>query len=426
MKVNVKESAKCQKTLHIEVPKEVINGEFERYYEYLKKTAQVPGYRKGKVPREILEQYFSDKASDKVLTTLVSDNYQKAIEQEDIHPVQLPEISDVQFKKDAKLTFQAKVDIRPKFKLKEYKGIKLKKQRMNIKEEEITRVLSFLQERYAQFIPVEDRPTKIGDYIICDYSYSVEGKVIEKKERAWFGIEEKLFIPGLPQALEGIKVQEKKEFDLALPEKFQPAELAKKTANFSITVYEIKNKKLPELNDELAKTIGKDTLVELKTQIKGDLEREKQMQVHQDMKKQLIEYLIKTMAIDVPQTLVVKREQSLKEASRQRLKQQGMTDEQINAEENKAAGHFHKQASQQVMAFFILDEIAHKENIKVEQPELDKRVELIAQSYNQKKEDVLKYLTEKNLLENIHSEIWEEKVISFLVEHAKIEEINSK
>lgn len=426
VKVNVKNSAKCQKILEIEVSKAAIQEEFERYYNELRKTAQVPGFRKGKAPRQILEQRYANKANDRVLSNLVNDTYHQAVEKENIKPITIPHISDIDFKKDEKLTYQAKVDVYPNFNLKEYKNIKLKKQALVVKDEEVDKVLSFLQERYAQFLPIENRGTKIGDYVICDYSYSVNDKVLEKKEHVWLWVNKEMFIPGLSKELEGINLTEKKEFKIKLPEKFHPAEFAKQTALFSILVKEIKEKKLPTLNDEFAKMIGKNSLAELKTHLKEDLKKEKEAQIRQDIKSQLIDCLVKRMPIDVPPTLFEKRKQLLKNTTKQRLKQQGMTEEQIIKEEQNLGDFFDKEAVKQLRIYFIFENIAKKENIVVEKEEMDKRIELLAESYNQKKEALLKYLHEKNLLEDLHGELWEEKIVSFLIDTAKIEEVSLK
>jgi trigger factor len=422
VKVSVKDTAKCQKMLDIEVPIDTVTGAFDRYFDELKKTAQVPGFRKGKAPRELLEAHFADKAHDKVLTNLVTETYHLALEKEKIHPVALPNISNVNFKKDEKFTFQAQVDVRPKFALKEYTAVKIKKQASSIKDDEVEKILTYLQERYAQFLPVEQRPAAIGDYIMCDFSYAVEGKEIEKKTGAWFSIDQEMFMPGLSKELVGMAAAAKKEFSIVLPKKFHPQELAQKTADFSVTIHEIKEKKLPERNDDFAKMVSEKSLEDLMSHIKEDLTKEKEAQIKQDMRAQLLAHLVKVMPIDVPPSLVEKREHALRDSFKQRLKQQGVPDEQIAAEEKNIDARFKEEAVNQVRVYFILEDIARQENIDVDDHEMDARVETIARSYNQKKDDVMKYLREKNLLENIHWDVWEEKIIAFLLERASVED----
>ena len=420
MKIKVKDSQTCQKTLEIEVPKETVNEEFERYFKSISNAAQVPGFRKGKVPRAMLEEHFAEKANDKVLTDLLNDSYHKAIEKENIKPVSMPEISEVKFKKDEELKFQAKIDIQPSFTLKEYKNIAIKKLTEEVKEDDVTKVIVYLSERYAQYLPIEDRAVKIDDYIVCDYSYSVGEKELDKKENAWLCVSKEMFIPELSDKIAGAKLKEEKIFEIVLPEKFKPEEFAGKKANFKLLVSEIKEKKLPELNDEFAKTLRIESIDKLKEQVKNDLVKEKQMQAKQDLKAQIINHLEKTMPIDVPPTLIEKREKLLRDTAAQRMKQQGLNDEQIVKEQQKMGDMFSKEALKQVRVFFILETIAETEKIKVEQIEFDTKIDEMAASYNQKKEEVLKYLSEKNLLENIHWEIWEEKIISFLLDNAKV------
>ncbi|MBU1087880.1 MAG: trigger factor [Candidatus Omnitrophica bacterium] len=422
MKIKVKNSQTCQKTLEIEIPKETVKEEFERYYKSISTAAQVPGFRKGKAPRAMLEEYFADKANDKVLTTLLNDTYHKAIEKENIKPVSMPEISEVKFKKDENLTFQAKIDIQPAFTLKEYKNIAIKKLSEEVKEEDVSKVVGYLSERYAQYLPIEDRSVKNDDYIICDYKYSVGDKELDKKEYAWLCVNNDMFIPELAQKIAGATLNEEKTFEIVLPKKFKPEEFAGQKANFKLLVKEIKEKKLPELNDDFAKMLRVESIDKLKEQIKDDLVKEKQLQAKQDLKAQIINYLEKIMPIDVPQTLVEKRETLLRDGAVQRMKQQGLNDQQIETELKKMDDMFSKEALKQVRVFFILENIALAEKIKVEQAEFDVRISEIAASYNQKKEEVLKYLSEKNLLENIHWDVWEEKIIAFLLANAKISE----
>jgi trigger factor len=422
VKIKIKNSQTCQKTLEIEVPKETVNEEFERYYKSISNAAQVPGFRRGKAPRAMLEEHFADKASDKVLTNLLNDTYHKAIEKENLKPVSMPEISEVKFKKDENLTFQAKIDIQPSFTLKEYKNIPVKKQTEEVKEEDVSKVLEYLSERYAQYLPIEDRKVKIDDYIICDYSYSVGDKELDKKEHAWLWVSKEMFIPDLSKKIEGAGINEEKTFEISLPKKFKPEEFSGKQAVFKLLVKEIKEKKLPDLNDEFAAMLKAESIENLKTQIKNDLVKEKQMLSNQDVRAQIINHLEKIMPIDVPPTLVEKREKLLRDTSAQRMKQQGLNNEQIEKEQKKMGDMFSKEALKQVRVFFILENIALAEKIKVEQKEFDGRIGEIAASYNQKKEEVMKYLTEKNLLENIHWEVWEEKIIAFLLDNAKVAE----
>ena len=426
MKVKIKETAKCQKTLEIEVSKEVIQEEFVQCYKEIRKTAQIPGFRKGKASQEVLEKHFSDKANDKVLTNVVNDAYHEAIKKENLRPVSMPDITDVNFKNDDQLTFKAKIDIRPEFTLKDYKGIKVKKGKLDISEAEVDKILGYMQERYAQFDPVqEQRGVKIGDYIICDYSYEVEDKQIDKKDHAWLWIDKEMFLPGLSKKIEGIKAGENRKFDIKIPEKFHLAEIAKKNAKFDITVTEIKEKKLPELNDEFLKKSGKNSLEELKLQIKDDLTQEKEMQNKQALKAQIINHLVKVMPIEVPQALVDKREQGLKDSSAQRLKQQGLNESQLEDELKKMKDMFKDEALKQVRSFFLLEDIAVKEKIEVTNDEMSERIATMARLYNQKQEELLKYLQKNSMLESIHWDVWEEKIIGFLVDNAKVEEITS-
>jgi len=422
VKISVKDSAKCQKKLEIEVPKELIEKEFDKVYTELQKNAEVPGFRKGKAPRHMLEEHFGHKASERALSNLINEGYHKAIEQENIHPVQMPEISNVNFDENDKLTFEALVDIKPVFELKNYKGLKIKKASALVTDEDVDKTIELLRDRYAQYIPVETRGIKIGDYVICDFSYYTADKLIEEKKNSWLLITKEMFIPGLDKKLEGIKKDEEKEFEITLPKYYKPEEFAGKKVKFKIKVNEIKEKKLPALDDEFAKMAGKKTMDEIRVQIRQEMEKEKQLQVKQDMRSQLIDGLVKAMPLDVPPSLLAKREESLKQSTRERMRQSGLTQEQMDKKEKQLNEVYAKEALKQLRIYFIMGEIAEKEKITVEEQDMTQRIEDLAKTYNQNPDTVFNYLEQNNLLENMHSEILEEKIISFLIDNAKVEE----
>ncbi len=426
MKVDITDKAKCQKTLQIEVPAQVIIAEFEQVYAEIRKTAQIPGFRKGKAPQDVLEQHFSAKANEEVLNNLVNNTYRQAVADNKLKPVASPQISDIDFKQEEKLSFTATVDVRPEYELKDYKGLKIKKSSTTVGPEEVDRVLEAIREQNANFSPVEDRPAKIGDYIISDYSYSVEEKTVEEKSNAWLWLDEKIFNGELGRQMAGVKPGEEREFDLELPEKFSPEELAKKTAHFKIRVKEIKEKKLSELDDDLARRVGKDSLAELREQIVSELGEEKKNRVRQEMKDQVVDALVKMMPVDVPETMREQRERLLRENAKNRLSQQGLKPEQAQAETETLKPMIEQEALKQLRSFFILEDIGEKEAIEVKEEELLQRLDRIGVSSNQNREQVLKYFQENNMLENLHWDIWENKIIDFLLANAQIEEVEGK
>ena len=192
MKSDMKVINGCQRQLKLEASVEEILTKYDKVYGQLQKVAQVPGFRLGKAPRHILEQHFSDKAKEEVLSQLITKSYQKAVEQNSLEPVTYPEISDIKFEKNKPLYFTAKVDVKPEIKLKNYKGIKVKKKKIDITPEEINKALSSIRENLSVISPVlEDRELREGDFILADIECFVDGVCIDKRQDTLLFLSEK-------------------------------------------------------------------------------------------------------------------------------------------------------------------------------------------------------------------------------------------
>ena len=422
MKVTVEKVAACQKRLVIEVPPEKISEGFSAFYSRLAKTAEVPGFRKGKAPRQMLEQHYQRTAREEVLSALVNDAYQQALTQEKLKPVESPAISDIDFQENKPLKFHATVDIAPEFELKTYRGLKLNRAGARVGDEELNQVLDYLRDRHAQFLPVEGRPAQMGDYLIADYQFSVDGRIVDKKEKVWLWLSEQMFIPAMAKELVGVTPAQTREFDAVLPEHYHPPELAGKTARASVSVAEIKEKKLPDADDAFATTMGAESMTALRERLHKELTAEKQSRGQQELKRQVIDQLVQAMPIEVPPLMVQHRIQTLQASVQRRMKNQGMADKDIAEQTGKLTASLSEEAVRQIRAFFILERIAEQEKITVEEKDIEARIAAIAESSQQKKEAVFEYLHKNNMLDDMYSELWEGKLIDFLVAAAAVTE----
>ncbi len=423
MKRKIKHIEEHRKAFEIEVPEADVNKRKDELFGKLGKTATVPGFRAGKAPRDLLEKHYGERATKEVIEDLISDSYRQAVEEEGFIPLGYPHISDVKLDDKNTLSFKAEFNTRPKIEIKEYKGLALKKKKAQINEKDVERSINSLRESTAKFKECTGRPVQIGDYIVCDSHIFVDGKPIaQKRENIWMPIEEKSYVPGVSKGLVGTSLNEEKEIETTLPEDFPIKEHANKKAVFKIKVKEIKDKVLPQIDDEFAKDLGYNNLSELRDSIRKVLESQMERQIRQDLERQVIEKLLENSSFNVPSSLVDEQLKYVIEEKKGRLKKQGLKEEDLKAKDKEFADKLRPVAEREVKTMFILDEIAHKEKITVSREELDEAFEGLGRQYNQPKAKIEKYYKENDLMSNLYADIKNGKLLELLIKEAKVEE----
>ncbi len=427
IKNKIKHIEDCRKAFEIEVASAEVKARLKACVEKISKIASIPGFRAGKAPLDLVEKHYGDRATREVIEELVSDSYYKALEESGLIPLGLPQISDVNLNDEKALSFKAEFNIRPKIELKDYKGLKLSKKKIDIKEEAIDKSIKSLQESNAKFKNVQDRPVKIGDYIVCDSEIFIDDKSIAKKrENVWMPVEEKSYIPNVSNSLVGAKPGDEKAIETTMPEDFANKEYANKKAIFKIKINEIKEKQLSGIDDAFAKDMGYADIPELRKAMKALLESQIERQQRQEMENQIVEILLGLTTFDVPSPLVEKQAGYLLEEEKKRLSQQGIKEADIKEKEKELADKVKPWAQKQVKAMFILDEIGSREGITVSKEELDEAIDEISRQYSQPKEKVAKYYEENDMIPGLKADILHAKIFSMLIKEAKIEEIAEK
>ena len=265
MKAKIRSVEECTSLLEIDVPSTDIEKAFDEVYAEMTKYANIPGFRVGKAPKELVRQHYGKSAKEEVLKRLVPEAYRSAVLEHNITPIGMPEISDVNFEGEGKLSFKAKVSTRPVFKLKNYKGIKVEKSPATVCDDDINKMLENLREANAKYVSVEDRPVQMGDYVVSDMDCSVNGKPVHKRrENLWLLLEKDSLVPGLAEKMVGMNKGDERDIETTVPEKYPDKTVAGKFAKYHIKAKEIKKRELPELNDEFAKIFAKSNMDELK------------------------------------------------------------------------------------------------------------------------------------------------------------------
>ena len=389
------------------------------------KYFNIPGFRKGKAPFNIVERMYGDEIFyEDAFNELVPSIYEKEIEDNKIEAVSRPDIHIVNMKKGEDLIFTAIVQTRPEVNLGKYKGIELKKVEYPVTDEDVEHELAHMQEHNARTITVEDRAVKEKDIAVIDFEGFVDGKAFEggKAEKHELEIGSKTFIPGFEEQVIGMKKDEERDIKVKFPEDYFSKDLAGKDATFKVKVHEIKEKKLPELDDEFAKDVSEfDTLKELKASIKEKKEAQNLERAKQETEKLAIEAVSAETKIDIPSGMIETEIDAMLRDMEQQLSYQGISIDQylhmINKTRADIEESYKEQATKNVKSRLILEEIIKAEKLEASDEEVAEKIKEMATSYGKKEEELNK---NEALKEYIGNNIKTEKAIELIVKNAKI------
>ncbi len=420
MKSTVKKLEGAARQLVITLSPEKVNKALEEAVAGIRKEVTIPGFRKGNAPEDIVRRNYMETAMDEVKRRLVPRAYQDALDKHGVVPVSLPELSDVILEPNGALSFTARLDLRPEVKLHRYRGLKVAGQKLTVPGEEVEEALSRVRGMHAEFAGT-DRPIQKGDYGICDIEAFIDGKPITRKqEKVWIEADRQASMLGLGEELYGMKKGEKKDMDVTLPGEYPDKQYAGKKAVFKVEVKETQEKKLPELDDALARKAGQDTLAGLREEMRARIMEKKEHNNRINMKNQIIEYLLKKHSFDLPGSMVKKQFEALMKRTRDELAEKGTDDKAVESHLDGLKQRLMDEARNKVKLYFILDGIAAAENISVTGEEVEERLRSMAEYYNQKFEDVKKYYEENGLTGGVKEQLREDKTLDFLFSEAVI------
>ena len=397
----------------------------KKVYAKSAKYFNIPGFRKGKAPMNIVEKYYGDEIFyEDAFNEVVPEVYEKELKENNIEAVSHPDIDVKQIGKGQDLIFTAVVQTKPEVKLGKYKGIELKKVEYNVSDADVDHELGHMQEKNARLVSVEDRAVENGDITVIDFEGFVDGKAFEggKAENHELTIGSNTFIPGFEEQIIGMKIDEEKDINVKFPEEYFSEELKGKDATFKIKLHEIKKKEMPALDDEFAKDVSEfDTLAELKASIKEKIEEENKNKAKYETEDAAVKAVCDNVEIDIPSGMIETETDNMVKEIEQRLSYQGMKLENYLQMIGKTNEEFRKeyeeQAKTSVKSRLVLEAIIKAENIEADSEKVSAKIKEMAEMYGQKEEQLkeneafVKYLEEP--LKN-------ERAVEFIVENAKI------
>ncbi len=393
------------------------------------KKFNVPGFRRGKAPRSVVERYYGEQALyEDAINIVCADAYDEAVEENDLHPVERPELDIKQIGSGQNLIFTAKVTVKPEVTLGEYKGLEIKKTVANVTDEEVDNEIKKAAEKNARLVSVEDRPVQKDDITTIDFEGFVDGVAFEGGKGTDYSltIGSGQFIPGFEDQLIGAKIGEETEVKVTFPEEYHSEELSGKPATFKVTVKEIKVKDIPVIDDEFAKDVSEfDTLEAYKEDLKNKMVHEAEHQAEHKNEDSVIGKAVENASVDIPEVMVSKRVDDLVRDFEMRIQYQGLDLnkylEIMGMDYNTFRGQFGKRAEDEVKTQLILEKISQVEDIQVTDEDVDKEIKTMAENYKQDAEEFKKHLSEDDI-EYIKESNKMKKTIDFLVENTKFVE----
>lgn len=430
MNVEIEEIGPCKKLLKIEIPKEKIDDEWQKQVNKFCSMADLPGFRKGKAPKKLVERKFGSKIMDQVKQTIVSDTYQEAIEKNKLSPVGEPEIGDIKLELGKPLNFDVKMEVLPTFELGEYKGMHLKKKPVSITSEDVDNALKAVSRQRAKLILVNDGKVEDGDYIICDCKVWADGAAVWNDEDLEVMVSDStvagISVPDLKNNLLGTKSGEKRTIKVELGDKFPVEQYRNKSAELEISVKEIKRPSNIEINDELAKQMGYDSLDELKEFVIKKLEVDKKKMVDNDMREQIYENLLKMANFDLPKDLIESQANERLRRYQIELLNKGKPLEEIQKDMENLKNVSEGSVVKDFKLSLVLERITEKEKIFITETEVNQRINMLAGIYGMEPPKMRMQLEKLGSIPNLRYQMKESKAIDFIIKEAVTEEINQE
>ena len=427
IKDSTKESATLESTakasatkreIQVEIPVEDVNRQTDSLIQKYQKVARIPGFRRGHVPASIIRQRFSEEIKTDMVEALIPRFFRQEAERLSLHPVSQPRVTDLHLQQGEPLRFKAAFEVLPEIKLAGYKGLRAEKPEIAVSEADVEQALADLRERHASFNPVEGRALADGDYAQVSLDgnpKSGEGQPVHMDE-VLVEIAGQNTMPEFTEHLRGTNAGDERTFDVNYPEDTQDKRLAGKHFSYAVKVQSIKQKSLPELNDEFAKQLGEfQTMEDVRKAIREQMESERKHEAEHAAKEKLVGELIQQNDFEVPESLAEQQIDIRLERGLRALAAQGLSAEQMKKMDlpRLRAGQ-REQAIHDVKAALLLERVAEEENIQVSDEELNHELEALAKQSKQTSEAVRARLTRDGGLDRIRTRIRNEKTLDFL------------
>ncbi|HEY7540368.1 MAG TPA: trigger factor [Methylomirabilota bacterium] len=420
MKVAVEEIEGCKRRLAVEAPVDVVQQEWERAYGRVQKQARLPGFRKGHVPRSLVKVHFSDDVRREVAEHLIPDVYRRALTEAKLDPVNEPDLQDVRLEEGAPLSFVAVVEVKPAINPSDYKGVEVEHKPVAVTADDLSTTLEHMREQQAQFHVVE-RAAATGDLVVVDYTLAIDGHDPSSQTGYEFLVGAGNVLPEIDAAVVGLKAGEERQVTLRFADDHRREDLRGRGGNATVKVVEVKEKALPALDDDFAKSLGEfATLEALRAELMKQLEARRGHDEERALQEKVVDAVIARHEFTVPDALVMRQVAHRIEHARESVRRQGIDPERMPWDYEKLIAELRPGAEKAVRRALLLEAIADKEAIAPTDADVDAEVEKLAQA-SQRPTPALRRMMEKSGdLEGLRQGIRDRMTLELLVANAKV------
>jgi trigger factor len=428
MKASLEDISQVKKKLSVEIDAKEVNQKLNSAYGKIRKQTKIPGFRPGKVPRKILESYFGSQVEADVASELVNESFPEAVNETNAFPLGQPKLEKGPIKLDEKFVYSATMEVRPEFEVKDYLGLDAEKEIVSIGEDEVQKRIEQIREGNGKLESLEEpRPIQDGDLAVINYQGFENDQALEevKNENFSLNVGKSEIDPTFDEALIGLNIDDKKEIVVDFEEDYANVNLKGKTIRFEVSIVDIKERNLPELNDEFAKNLGGDfeDLNGLKEQIEKNVVIQEENRVAQDLKRRLLAKISEKNDFEVPQVLVDAEVEFSIKSLQSNFERSGSSFEKAGISLEMLKQQFTPSSESRVRERLILGQIAKQDEITLSDDDFTEGLEKLAQGMGQDVETIKKYYEARGEVDIIKEQMIEQKTLDYLVENAKIKEV---
>ncbi|MEM9478087.1 MAG: trigger factor [Verrucomicrobiota bacterium] len=434
MSVTIDKLPECKAIARVELPKDTVEKERGQILTAFSKQAKIPGFRPGKVPAKVIEKRYQKEIAEELESRLIQNGVSEAVEDGKLDVLSVSDVREKFHNPDGSYSFTAELVIAPEFDLPEYKGIPVKVMPSAISDEDVDQTMEGLRAQFADYEEVEGRALEADDLAIIDYVGTIDGQPVgevvpdapamyARGEDYWFRMADNQMLPGMFEALTGAEKGAEKSVTVTVPEQVKQGEIGGRIIDYAVTVKEIREQILPELNDEFASKLRKDsTLADIREDMRHRLAEERRQQNETMKTNQIIQHLNEKLEFEVPPEMLKQETQSRAQNIVSEQMQRGAQEEQLREAEQDIIQSAGAQAMLSIKASFILEQIADAEKVEVEQSEILAQVDAMAKHYKLSQKKMIEQLRKSGKLTGIHHRLRMDKTIEFLKQHAVEEE----
>ncbi|HSE96107.1 MAG TPA: trigger factor [Methylomirabilota bacterium] len=425
MKVEIQELDSCKRQLLVEAPEAEVTAAWTAACDRIQRDARLPGFRRGKVPRTLVRSRFADEVRRAVAETLVPEVYRRALDETRLDPVEEPDLRDLRLEEGQPLRFTAVVEVKPAIVLDRYRGVTARHTPGAVSDADVEAALTSLAERRATLATV-NRPARSGDFVTADYELAPEGQPPRREEGYTFEVGAGRVLPDMDEAALGLAAGDERRLTVRFPDDHPRVELKGATGQLTLRVTEVKEKEVPPLDDEFARGLGShETLADLRAAVRTELQASMARQNRLTLEQALVDAVLATHAFAVPESLVLREVTHRIGHARERVRRQGVDPDRLPWDYARLTAELRPDAERAVRRALLLEAIAEREEIAVDEAEVDAEIERLARDAGRAPQAMRSLLERGGDLAGLRLALREQKTLDFLIQHADVQPAES-